>query len=299
MLILDGKVVAARVLAEVKASVQDLSRKTGVTPTLAVILVGDFAPSRIYVRNKKKAADRVGIASRDYVFPEGCSQDTLLATLRGINQDPSIHAVLLQLPLPAGLDEDAALNAIAPEKDADGLHPCNLGHLLAGKPTLIPCTPAGCLEILDHYGIALRGAEAVVLGRSRLVGKPLAQLLLGRHATVTMCHTRTRDLGAHTRRADLLCVAAGRAGVVTGDMIKEGAVVIDVGINQLDSGKVVGDVEFDSASKKARAITPVPGGVGPMTVAMLLRNTLLAAQQSTVPSPSWGEGKGRSGEPRG
>jgi methylenetetrahydrofolate dehydrogenase (NADP+)/methenyltetrahydrofolate cyclohydrolase len=287
LLILDGKAVAAKVLAEVKAGVQDFSRKAGVTPTLAVILVGDFAPSKIYVRNKKKAADEAGIASRDYLFPAGSTQEQLEATIQEINRDPAIHGILLQLPLPAGLDEDAAVMAIAPEKDADGLHPCNLGHLLAGTPTLVPCTPAGCLEILDHYGIELRGKEAVVLGRSRLVGKPLAQLLLGRHATVTMCHTKTRDLAAHTRRADVLCVAAGKAGVVTGEMIKEGAVVIDVGINRLDSGKLVGDVDFGSAAKKARAITPVPGGVGPMTIAMLLRNTLLTAlRQHTALSPS-------------
>jgi len=283
LLILDGKAVAARVRAEVKAGVQDFSRKTGATPTLAVILVGDFAPSQIYVRNKKKAADEAGIASRDYLFPAGTTQEQLDATVQEINRDPAIHGILLQLPLPAGLDEDAAVRAIAPEKDADGLHPCNLGQLLAGKPTLVPCTPAGCLEILDHYGMELRGTEAVVLGRSRLVGKPLAQLLLGRHATVTMCHTKTRDLAAHTRRADVLCVAAGKAGVVTGEMIKEGAVVIDVGINRLDSGKLVGDVDFESAAKKARAITPVPGGVGPMTIAMLLRNTLLAAERQTNP----------------
>ena len=279
MLILDGRVVAAKVRAEVRAGVEDFSRKTGITPALAVILVGDFPPSKIYVRNKKAAADEVGIASRDYVFPDGCSQETLLSTIRQINRDPSIHGILLQLPLPPGLDEDLTVNAIAPQKDADGLHPLNLGNLLAGKPTLIPCTPAGCLEILDHYAVDLKGVEAVVLGRSRLVGKPLAQLLLGRHATVTTCHTRTRDLAAHTRRADVLCVAAGKARVVTGDMVKEGAVIIDVGINRLDSGKLVGDVEFESASRKACAITPVPGGVGPMTIAMLLRNTLLAAQR--------------------
>jgi methylenetetrahydrofolate dehydrogenase (NADP+)/methenyltetrahydrofolate cyclohydrolase len=277
--ILDGKAVAAKVLGEVRTGVQAFARQTGGAPTLAVVLVGDFAPSKIYVRGKKRAADEAGIASRDYLFPEGCSQEKLLATLREINADPSIHAILLQLPLPDGLDEDAAINAIAPAKDADGLHPCNLGSLLAGKPSLVPCTPAGCLEILDHYGVELRGADAVMLGRSRLVGKPLAQLLLARHATVTMCHTRTRDLAAHTRRADVLCVAAGKAGVVTGDMIKEGAVVVDVGITRLDTGKLVGDVDFESASRRVRAITPVPGGVGPMTVAMLLRNTLLAAQR--------------------
>ena len=171
------------------------------------------------------------------------------------------------------------LAAIAPEKDVDGLHPANLGALLAGTPTVVPCTPAGCLEILDHYGATLEGAEAVVVGRSRLVGKPLAQLLLARHATVTMCHTRTRDLAAHTRRADVLCVAAGRAGVITGDMVKEGAWVVDVGVNRLETGKLAGDVEFASAEKRAHAITPVPGGVGPMTVAMLLRNTLRAAER--------------------
>jgi len=280
--ILDGKTVAASVLAGVKTGVQAFSHKTGITPTLAVVLVGDFPPSKIYVRNKKKGADEVGIASRDYVFPEGCRQETILDTLGEINADPSIHGILLQLPLPGGLDEDRAINSISPEKDVDGLHPFNLGCLLAGKPRLVPCTPAGCLEILDHYGVELKGVDAVILGRSRLVGKPLAQLLLGRHATVTMCHTRTRDLGAHTRRADVLCVAAGNAGVVTGDMVKEGAVIIDVGITRLDTGKLVGDVEFESASRKARAITPVPGGVGPMTIAMLLRNTLLAAEQQVA-----------------
>jgi len=281
--ILDGKAVAAKVLGEVKAGVSALIEKTGVTPTLAVVLVGDFAPSKIYVRNKRNSAAEAGIASRDYLFPDGCSQEKLLAVLREINDNPSIHGILLQLPLPAGMDEDEAVNAIAPEKDVDGLHPMNLGKLLAGKPSVVPCTPAGCLEILDHYGIELKGAEAVVVGRSRLVGKPLAQLLLGRHATVTMCHTRTRDLGEHCRRADVLCVAAGKAGVVTGDMIKDGVVVIDVGINRLETGKLVGDVDFESASRKARAITPVPGGVGPMTVAMLLRNTLRAAQRQVPP----------------
>src|SRR5262249_36527555 len=194
--ILDGKAVAARVLAEVKTGVQGFAAQTGGAPTLAVVLVGNFAPSKIYVRGKKRVADEVGIASRDSLFPEGCSQERLLATLREINSDPGIHAILLQLPLPDGLDEDRAINAIAPEKDVDGLHPCNLGNLLAGKPVLVPCTPAGCLEILDHYGVELNGAEAVMLGRSRLVGKPFAQLMLSRHATVTMCHTRTRHLAA-------------------------------------------------------------------------------------------------------
>jgi methylenetetrahydrofolate dehydrogenase (NADP+) / methenyltetrahydrofolate cyclohydrolase len=275
--ILEGKAVAAKVLAEVKAGVAALSARTGVQPTLAVVLVGEDPASQIYVRNKKRAADDVGIASRDFLFPAGCSQAELSETIRKINADSSVHGILLQLPLPKGLDDNEAVNAIAPAKDADGLHPVSLGNLLAGKPSMVPCTPAGCLEILDHYGIALEGAEAVVVGRSRLVGKPLAQLLLARNATVTMCHTRTRDLAGHCRRADILCVAAGKPRFITGDMVKEGAVVIDVGVNRLDTGKLAGDVDFDSVSKRARAITPVPGGVGLLTVAMLMKNTLLAA----------------------
>ena len=278
-MILDGKVVAQKVLDDVRAGVARLKARSGIVPTLAVVLVGDFAPSRVYVANKKRAADTVGIAYRDHIHPEGLDRAALLALLSRLNADPMVHAILLQLPLPAGLDEDEAIAAIAPEKDADGLHPTNLGRLLAGTPTVVPCTPAGCLEILDHYGCELRGAEAVVIGRSRLVGKPLAQLLLARHATVTMCHTRTRDLAAHTRRADVLCVAAGRPRTVTGDMVKDGAWVVDVGINRLESGKLVGDVDYAEVAARAHAVTPVPGGVGPMTIAMLLRNTLRAAER--------------------
>jgi methylenetetrahydrofolate dehydrogenase (NADP+)/methenyltetrahydrofolate cyclohydrolase len=277
--ILSGKEVAAKVLAEVRTEVTTLREKTGGQPTLAVILVGEDPASQLYVRNKKRAADEVGITARDFLFPQGCSQAELLETIAGINRDPAVHGILLQLPLPRGLDEDRAVAAIAPEKDVDGLHPMNLGNLLGGRPGAIPCTPAGCIEILDHYGIAIEGAEAVVIGRSRLVGKPLAQLLLARHATVTMCHTRTRDLAAHCRRADILCVAAGRAGVVTGDMVREGVVVVDVGVNRLPTGKVTGDVQFDTVAPKARAVTPVPGGVGPMTIAMLMRNTARAAHR--------------------
>ncbi|MBI2553347.1 MAG: bifunctional methylenetetrahydrofolate dehydrogenase/methenyltetrahydrofolate cyclohydrolase FolD [Candidatus Rokubacteria bacterium] len=276
---LDGKLVAQKVLAEVKAGVSALKDRTGTVPTLAAVLLGDFAPSKIYVANKKKMAAEAGIASRDFLYPEGLSQPDLLALLRRLNADPAIHGILLQLPLPQGCDEDEAIAAIAPEKDVDGFHPMNLGHLLAGAPTVLPCTPAGVMEILDHYGVELKGAEAVVVGRSRIVGKPLAQLLLARHATVTMCHTRTRDLAAHTLRAEVLCVAAGRPQVIKGEMVREGAVVVDVGINRLESGKLVGDVDFESASKRARAITPVPGGVGPMTVVMLMQNTLQAAKR--------------------
>ena len=278
-MILDGKVVAQKVLDEVRAGVARLRDTTRVVPTLAVVLVGDFAPSKIYVANKKKAADSVGIASEDHLHPAGLDRAGLLALLGRLNADPRVHGILLQLPLPGGLDEDEAIAEIDPAKDVDGLHPVNLGRLLAGSPTVVPCTPAGCMEILDHYGCELKGAEAVVIGRSRLVGKPLAQLLLARHATVTTCHTRTRDLVAHTRRADVLCVAAGRAGTVTKDMVKDGAWVIDVGINRLETGKVVGDVDFGGVSERVRAITPVPGGVGPMTIAMLLRNTLRAAER--------------------
>lgn len=278
-MILDGRSVAQKVLAEVKTGVERLRAETGVTPTLAVVLVGDFAPSKIYVANKMKVSDAVGIATRDFVYPAGLTQHELVTLLRSLNLAADVHGVLLQLPLVPGCDEDEAIRAIAPEKDVDGLHPTNLGQLLAGAPTVVPCTPAGCMEILDHYGCELKGAEAVVVGRSRLVGKPLAQLLLARHATVTMCHTRTRDLAEHTRRADVLCVAAGHPQTVTGDMVKDGAWVIDVGVNRLETGKLVGDVDFESAQKRARAITPVPGGVGPMTIAMLLRNTLAAARR--------------------
>ncbi len=277
--ILDGKLVAQKVLAEVRVGVAALKERSGIAPTLAVVLVGDFPPSKIYIANKMKMGGEVGIVSRDFLYPGGLAQPDLLALLRRLNADPAIHGILLQLPLPQGCDEDEAIAAIAPEKDVDGFHPMNLGHLLAGTPTVLPCTPAGIMEILDHYGVELKGAEAVVVGRSRIVGKPLAQLLLARHATVTMCHTRTRDLAAHTLRAEVLCVAAGRSQVIRGEMVREGAVVVDVGVNRLESGKLVGDVDFESASKRARAITPVPGGVGPMTVAMLMKNTLQAARR--------------------
>ncbi len=279
MKLLDGKAVAQKILGEVSSGVRDVRARTGVTPMLAVVLVGDFAPSKIYIANKKKAAESVGIASRDHVYPGGLSARVLAALLASLSADPGVHGILLQLPLSPGLDEDAAIATIAPDKDVDGFHPLNLGRLLAGSPTVVPCTPAGCVEILDHYGADLAGAEAVVVGRSRIVGKPLAQLLLARHATVTVCHTRTRDLAAHTRRADVLCVAAGRPRMIRGDMVKEGAWVVDVGVNRLETGTLAGDVDFDSASTRAAAITPVPGGVGPVTIAMLMKNTLAAARR--------------------
>ena len=280
-MILQGRPVADKVLAQVREGVARLQREHGVTPGLAVVLVGGDPASAVYVRGKKNTAASVGIASPDYVYPEGLGQNALLELVDRLNADQSVHGVLVQLPLPKGLDEDAVVRRIAPAKDVDGLTPTNLGQLLAGQPGTVPCTPAGCLEVLDHYGAKLEGAETVVVGRSRLVGKPLAQLLLARHATVTMCHTRTRDLAFHTRRADILCVAAGRPRMITGDMVKPGAWVIDVGVNRLETGKLAGDVDFDSVEKVAHAVTPVPGGIGPMTIAMLMKNTLAAAERST------------------
>lgn len=277
-MILDGKAVAQKVLDGVREGVERLKKDTGKAPALAVVLVGEDSASQVYVRNKKRTAESLGIASPDFVYPK-IGQDELLAVVDRLNADPDVHGILVQLPLPKGLDEDAVIARLSPEKDVDGLTPVNLGRLFAGAPAMVPCTPAGCMEVLDHYGAKLQGAEAVVIGRSRLVGKPLAQLLLARHATVTMCHTRTADLAAHTRRADILCVAAGRAGVVTGDMVKPGAWVIDVGVNRGDDGKLTGDVDFKSAEPVAHGITPVPGGIGPMTIAMLMKNTLTAAQR--------------------
>ena len=278
-MILDGKAVAQKVLDGVRRGVADLRAARGLAPKLAVVLVGDDPASRVYVRTKKRTAESMGIASPDFIYPVTLAQGDVLDVLDGLNADATVHGILLQLPLPKGFDEDEAVARISPAKDVDGLTPTNLGNLLAGNPRVVPCTPAGCLEVLDHYGASLNGAEAVVIGRSRLVGKPLAQLLLARHATVTMCHTRTRDLAEHTRRADVLCVAAGHAGVITGDMVKPGAWVIDVGVNRLDTGKLVGDVDFVSVAKVAHGVTPVPGGIGPMTVAMLMRNTLTVAER--------------------
>ena len=276
--ILDGKVVAAKVQAAVAEGVSGLSAR-GVQPTLAVVLVGEDPASKVYVGGKRRACQAVGIAARDHLFPQGLAEADLLALVRELNADRAVHGILVQLPLPAGIDEDRVIAAVDPAKDVDGFHPENLGRLLAGMPGVRPCTPAGVIEILDHYGVDLKGAEAVVVGRSRIVGKPLAQLFLARHATVTTCHTRTRDLAAHTRRAEVLAVAAGRPAVVTGGMVQPDAVVVDIGVNRMPDGKLAGDVDFAAVSPQVRAITPVPGGVGPMTIAMLMRNTLDAARR--------------------
>ena len=283
-MILEGNVVADQTLAEIRAGVARLRERHGVAPSLAVLLLGTDPASALYVRSKKRMAASVGIDSPDHVYPEGLSREALLALIDRLNADPTVHGILPQLPLPKGIDEDEVIARIAPDKDVDGIHPVNMGRLLAGSPAVLPCTPSGCMALLDHYGAKLEGAEAVVIGRSRIVGKPLAQLLLARHATVTMCHTRTRDLAFHTRRADVLCVAVGRAGLITADMVKPDAWVIDVGNTQLPSGRWVGDVDFAAVSARAH-VTPVPGGVGPMTRAMLLRNTLQAAERILGAAP--------------
>ena len=274
--IIDGKAVAAKIKEELKNQAADMARR-GVVPGLAVAIVGEDPASRIYVNSKKKACAELGLYSEEHALPATAGQAELIALVKRLNADPRIHGILVQLPLPDGLDEQAVLQTIDPRKDVDGLHPVNLGRLLIGLPGLVACTPAGVMELINEAGVAIKGAECVVVGRSNMVGKPLAHLLLAQHGTVTICHSRTRDLSAVCRRADILAVAVGKAGLVTGAMIKRGAIVIDVGTNRLPDGKLVGDVDFASAVEVAGAITPVPGGVGPMTIAMLMRNTMRAA----------------------
>ncbi len=277
--ILDGKAVAATIRAEVKAEAAELHARYGVKPSLAVVLVGTDPASQVYVRNKRLACQDVGIEARDHLFPEGLTEASLLALVRELNGAPDVHGILVQLPIPGGIDATRVLDAVDPAKDVDGFHPENLGRLLAGQPTVVPSTPAGIMAILDHYGIALRGRLATVVGRSRIVGKPVAQLLLGRDATVTMAHSKTPDLAAVTRQADVLVVAAGRARLIGAAHVKPGATVIDVGVNRLETGKLAGDVDFAAVEPVASAITPVPGGVGPTTIAMLMRSTLAACRR--------------------
>jgi methylenetetrahydrofolate dehydrogenase (NADP+)/methenyltetrahydrofolate cyclohydrolase len=279
--IIDGKGVAATVRDEIRERVRQLRQENHGVPGLAVILVGDDPASAAYVRSKAKACEEVGIASRQMTFPSFISQDELADNIRSLNRDSSVHAILVQLPLPAHLDERAALETVDPAKDVDGFTYENIGRLVENRPRFVPCTPAGILELLDREKIEIAGTHAVVVGRSEIVGKPVAMLLLHRHATVTVCHSRTADLAAETRRADVLVAAVGRPRLVTGSMVKSGAVVIDVGINRVD-GALVGDVDFHTVAPVASAITPVPGGIGPMTVAMLLRNTLRAFEASTT-----------------
>jgi methylenetetrahydrofolate dehydrogenase (NADP+)/methenyltetrahydrofolate cyclohydrolase len=277
--ILDGKALAARVREGLKKEVAQLTAE-GFTPGLAVILVGDDPASQVYVRNKERACAELGIKSWKHHLPADTSQKDLVQLVERINADPEVNGILVQLPLPAHIQTEAVLDVIDPAKDVDGFHPVNLGLLTAGRSGIIPCTPAGVMELVKESGVDVTGKECVIVGRSNIVGKPLAFLFLQEHGTVTICHSRTRDLAEVCRRADILVVATGRPGLVNGGMVKPGAVVIDVGINRTAEGKLTGDVDFASAVQQAGAITPVPGGVGPMTIAMLMKNTVAAARHA-------------------
>lgn len=281
---IDGKVVAQRIREGLKAEVAQLQRERGITPGLAAVLVGDNPASQVYVNMKAKACAEAGIYSRKLELPATTPQAGLIQHIRELNRDPQIHGILVQLPLPAPLDEHAVLHEVDPNKDVDGFHPINLGKLLSAKfwnelPPFVPCTPAGCIKLIESTGMEIEGKNAVVVGRSVIVGKPVAMLLLAKQATVTVAHSRTKNLKEVCRQADILVVAAGKPKLVTGDMIKPGAVVIDVGVNRMPDGKLVGDVDFEAAKEVAGSITPVPGGVGPMTIAMLLKNTVESAKR--------------------
>ncbi len=277
MIKLDGKAVAAKCKEDIRARVEAL-KEQGCKPGLAVILVGDNPASRVYVSNKEKDCAECGFASYEYALPEETTEEELLALVDQLNRDDTVNGILVQLPLPKQICEQTILHAISPAKDVDAFHPENVGHIMIGDFSFLPCTPAGVIEMLDASGIEIAGKHCVVIGRSNIVGKPMAMLLLHRSGTVTICHSKTKDLAAQTRQADILVAAVGKAGFVTADMVKEGAVVIDVGMNRNAEGKLCGDVCYDEVAKKASAITPVPGGVGPMTRAILMRNTLTAAK---------------------
>lgn len=277
--IIDGTALSARVREEIAHEAAALAAR-GVQPCLAVILAGEDPASAVYVRNKVAACEKAGFRSLKFVYPSDVSPETVLAKVAELNGDASVHGILVQLPLPKQFDAEAVLESIDPAKDVDGFHAENFGMLLQGREAFYPCTPWGVMKMLDAENVPVKGAEAVVIGRSNIVGKPMAVMLLSRGATVTVCHSQTRDLAFHTRRADIVVAAVGKPKFLTGDMIKPGAVVIDVGINRLPDGKLCGDVDFDSAKDVASLITPVPGGVGPMTITMLLANTLLSAQRA-------------------
>jgi methylenetetrahydrofolate dehydrogenase (NADP+) / methenyltetrahydrofolate cyclohydrolase len=277
--IIDGNAIARDARAALRAQVEALSA-AGRRPGVAVVLLGDNPASRVYVRNKTRACEETGVLSRQIDLPADTTQAGLLSQIERLNADPQIHGILVQLPLPAAIPPERIVEAIAPDKDVDGFHPCNMGLLAAGRPRFVPCTPAAVMRLLDHERIVLEGRRAVVVGRSNIVGKPLALLLLQRGATVTVCHSKTPDLGELTRQADVLIVAAGKPNLVNGGAVKPGAVVVDVGINRLPGGRLVGDVDARSVTGVASHLTPVPGGVGPMTIAMLIANTVLAAQRS-------------------
>ena len=278
--IIDGKAISATIRSEIKAETQEFIEKTGVIPGLAVIIVGSDPASQVYVRNKRRACEEVGFYSEAYELPEETTQEELNALVDKLNADNKIHGILCQLPLPKHLNETEVLLRISPDKDVDAFHPYNVGKIMIGDYSFLPCTPAGVMALLERSNIEISGKECVVVGRSNIVGKPQAMLLLHANGTVTVCHSRTKNLTDVCRRADILVAAIGKADFFTGDMIKEGAVVIDVGMNRRADGKLTGDVDFASVEPKASYITPVPGGVGPMTITMLMKNTLTSAKQS-------------------
>ena len=279
--IIDGKLVSKKIREELSAEIAEF-KASGKTPGLAVIVVGDDPASAVYVRNKHKACLEVGITSYQIEYPKETTEAELLAKIDELNADPAVNGILVQLPLPKHINEDNVINRISPLKDVDAFHPENVGKIMIGKYTFLPCTPAGIVELLKHYNVEVEGKKCVVVGRSNIVGKPMSLLLLERNGTVTICHSRTKDLSDITREADIVVVAIGRANFLTADMVKPGAVVIDVGINRMPDGKLAGDVDFAEVEKIASKITPVPGGVGPMTITMLLKNTLAAAKMQNV-----------------
>ncbi len=283
--LIDGKQIAQQIRDGLKAEVARLQQERGITPGLAAVLVGENPASKVYVNMKAKACEEAGIYSEKIHLPADTTQERLIELVRGLNQNKKIHGILIQLPLPPPLDEHTVLQEVAPHKDVDGFHPVNLGKLLSAKfwnelPPFVPCTPAGCIKLIESTGVEIEGKHAVVVGRSVIVGKPAAMLLLAKQATVTVAHSRTKNLKDVCRQADILVVAVGKARLITAGMIKPGAVVIDVGVNRMSDGKLVGDVDFETAKEVAGFITPVPGGVGPMTIAMLLSNTVASAKRS-------------------
>ena len=278
--IIDGKAVSASVRAELKAECESFYKENGYKPGLAVVIVGDDPASKVYVNNKEKGCAEVGYYSEVYRLPAETTEEELLTLIDKLNNDDKIHGILCQLPLPKHLDETKVILSIDPKKDVDAFHPENVGKIMIGNYSFLPCTPAGVMKLIESTGVDITGKECVVVGRSNIVGKPQAMLLLQKNGTVTICHSRTKDLAEVTRRADILVVAIGKADFIKGDMIKDGAVVIDVGMNRRADGKLTGDVDFASAEKKASFITPVPGGVGPMTITMLLKNTMTAAKEN-------------------
>ncbi len=280
--IIDGKAISAAVRERIKNDTARLISRSGVTPGLAVVLVGDDPASKIYVRNKKKACEEVGFKSFEYVLPAETPEIVLLELIDTLNREPDVHGILVQLPLPEHIDEKTVIEAISPKKDVDAFHPVNVGKIMTGDYDFLPCTPAGVMELIKSTGTEVSGKKCVVVGRSNIVGKPMAMLLLHANGTVTMCHSRTKDLKKECLEADILVVATGRAKMITADMVKEGAVVIDVGMDRDENGKLCGDVDFKSVSKVAGYITPVPGGVGPMTIAMLMQNTYNAAKKTLM-----------------